>query len=98
MRSLHGTRADVQPLGGMKLSVEVERLTLPAPLHDRDAFLDTQPALGAIGAERLIVLQRATAADADVEPSAADDVEDRKLLGEIDRVMQRQQAHAHAET
>lgn len=80
MRPLHRTRADVKPLGGMKLSVEIERLTLPALLHDRDAFLDTQPALGAIRAERLIIVKAPATADADVEPPAADDVEDGKVV------------------
>ena len=97
VRSLERPRPDVQPLGGMELALEVEGRARPALLHQRDAFLDPQPRVGALGPERLVVLERAAASDADVEPSTGHDVERGELLGEIDRMMERQQAHAHPE-
>ena len=97
VRPLHGPRPHVQPLGGVEAALEVERLAAPALLHQRDAFLDARAASLAVGLERLVVLQRAAAADADVEPPAAHHVEHGELLGQVHRMVQGQQAHAHAE-
>jgi hypothetical protein len=86
----------VQALGGVEAAGEVERRAAPAALHQLDAFLHPGAAVVAIGAEGLVVLQRAAAADADVEPAAAHHVEHRELLGQVHRMVQGQQAHAHA--
>jgi hypothetical protein len=61
------------------------------------AALHARPTITAVGLEGLVVLQRAAAADPDVEPAAAHHVQHGQLLGQVHRVMQRQQAHAHAE-
>ncbi len=97
VRPLHRTRAHVQALGRVEAAREVERLAAPRLLDQRDAFLDAGPAVLAVGLEGLVVLQRAAAPDADVEPAAAHHVQHRELLGQVHRVMERQQAHAHAE-
>jgi hypothetical protein len=87
----------VQALGGVEASREVERLAAPRLLDERDALLDAGAAVLPIGLEGLVVLQRAATADAHVEPAAAHHVEHRELLGQVHRVVKREQAHPHAE-
>jgi len=87
MRRLRGPRTYVESFGRMEAALEVERHAAPALPHQRDAFLDARPAVVTLGLERLVILQRATTADADVEPSIAHHVQRGQLLGEVDRVV-----------
>ena len=96
MRPLRRGRTHVQPLRRVETALKVERRAAPRLAHERDALFDALAAIGAIGLERLVVLQGPAAADADIETSAAHHVEHRQLLGEIDRMVQGQEAHAHA--
>jgi hypothetical protein len=98
MRLLHGARPHVQALGRVEAPREIERLPAPALLHERDALLDALPAVAPVRLKRLIVLERAAAPDTYVEASAADDVQHRELLGQVHRMMERQQADAHAQS
>jgi hypothetical protein len=82
----------------VEAAAKVERLAAPAPLDERDAFLHARPAVLSIGLEGLVVLQRAAAADTHVEPTAAHHVEHRELLGQVDRMVQREETHAHAQS
>src|SRR5262245_56860342 len=81
----------------MEPALEVERRATPGPAHEGDALLDARSAVGAVGLERLVVLQGAAAPDADLEAAAAHHVEHRQLFREIDWMVQRQEAHAHPE-
>jgi len=58
--------------------------------HERDALLDALAAVGAIGLERLVILQGTAPADANIKTPAADHVEHRQLLREIHRMVQGQ--------
>ena len=97
MRPLHGARAHVQPLGRVEAALEVEGLAAPALPHQGDALLGARARIVAVGLEGLVVLQGAAAADADVEAPAAHHVEHGELLGQVDRMVQGQQAHPHAQ-
>src|SRR5262249_37353075 len=97
MRRLDGARAAGEPRGRMEGPLEVERAGGPALAHQRDALLDALAAVAPIRLERLVILERAAAPDAHVEPAAADHVQHGELLGEIHRVMERQETHPHAE-
>ncbi len=87
----------MQPLGGVEAALEVEGRAAPGLAHETNALLDALAAVGAVGLEGLVVLQGAAAADADVETAAAHHVQHGELLGQIHRMVQGQQAHAHAE-
>src|SRR5262245_1447663 len=96
MRILDGARADMQPLGRMEAALEIEGLAAPALAHQLDPLLRARPGIASVGLEGLIILKGAAAADADVEPPAAHHIENGQLLGEVDGVVQGQQAHPHA--
>src|SRR5262245_48167564 len=98
MRLLRWAWSHVQPLGRVEAPLKIERPPAPALLHERDAFLDTLSAVAPVRLKRLIVLERAATPDSHVETSAADDVQYGELLGQVNRMMERQQADAHAET
>jgi hypothetical protein len=81
----------------VEAALKIERRAAPALPHQRDAFLDAQAAIFAVGLEGPVVLQGAAPADADLEAAPAHHVQHRELLGKVHRMMQGEQAHAHPE-
>jgi hypothetical protein len=97
MRPLHRPRPHVHRLRGVETALEVEGRARPRAGEELDAFLHPRPRVVAVGLESLVVLECAAAADAHVEAAAAHHVEHGQLLGEVHRMVQRQERDAHAE-
>ena len=79
------------------MAAPLERLARPRLLEHLDAVLhERRPALD-VEVELLVLLGPVAGAHRQAEPSLGDEVEHREVFGEPDRVVERQEDHAHAD-
>ena len=83
---------------GEVLAFEREAVGGPGLEDDLDAFFETAPALLERHAEPLVHVGESTPADTEFHAAVADLVQGRDLLGDTDRVGQRQQQHGRSHT
>jgi hypothetical protein len=74
-----------------------DRLAAPQALDHAQRLLEPADSPARVQSYRLVIGVAIAQADADDEPAAADHVERGELLGEVDRLVQRQQQHPGAE-
>jgi hypothetical protein len=94
---LHGRHRDPRVTQREVTALVPHRLAAPQPLQDVEPLDEPPAALARIQPERLVLGIAVAEPDADDQPPPADDVERGELLGQIDRMVQRQQDHAGAE-
>ena len=82
---------------GKVLALIVDRLAAPQALERRQPLLEATDSLARVHAHRLVLGVAIAETHADDQPPAADHVERGELLGEVDRLVQREQQHAGAE-
>jgi hypothetical protein len=80
-------------LKAIELALVAERLALPRFLHDRERLFEARLALGVGDVQRVVRPRRAAATDAEVEAPAAQVIDGGHLLGDAQRVGQRQHGH-----
>ena len=92
MRALQRARRDVHLTAAKR-----EALAAPGPLHRFDAFLDQAPAILQRDAEHAKLRGEVAAGHGHLGAAAADEIEDREVLGDADRVVQGQDQRLHAD-
>ena len=91
-RRLRGPRQDPH-----RVAAPLERLARPRLLQHLDAVLhERRPPLD-VQVELLVLLGPVAGAHSEAEPPLRDEIEHREVLGEPDRVVEREEHHAHAD-
>src|SRR4029450_13200105 len=87
-------------LDAIELARVAERLAGPGPAHDVERLAEAGLALRVRHAVGVVGADHAAAADAELEPALADVVDGGDLLGDAQRMVQRQHLNrgAHADT
>jgi hypothetical protein len=93
MRRLHRPWGHRRVLKAIELTLVAERLPLPRFLHDRERLFEARLALGVRDVQHVVGARRAAATNAEVEAPAAEVIDGRHLLGDAQRVRQRQHGH-----
>ena len=89
---LHVARRDLHVLEIVALALEAELLAGEGALQHLDSLVGQRHAARDRHAEAAELVRRVAHADAHLDPAAADIVEHREILGEPDRMVERQQA------
>ena len=79
------------------LALVVERLPRPQPLQDLDRLLEARDLLLLVEAEEVELGREGAEADAELQAPAGEHVDHRRVLGDVDRVLERQQVHRRAD-
>ena len=91
--ALRRLRCHVQVVVPVVAPFEGERPVGPRPPDDLDALLHQPSPVAPIDAEHVELLQLVPEAEAQPEPASRQEIDDRGLLGHVERVVQRQQEH-----
>src|SRR3989442_5144694 len=97
MRRLVRPRRDDGVLHAVELALVAERLALPALPDDLQGLAETRLALGVRHAVDVVGPHDAAAPDAELEAAFADVVDGGDLLGDAQRMVQRQHLHGGAD-
>ena len=93
IRLLVGLRHQVHVVEVVVLPVEAEALLRPRALEDLEHLDEAITAFGVGHAVRLVHPRKAAASDAEDQPAVADLVHRRRLLGQLERMAERQHLH-----
>ena len=98
-RVLHRPRRDAHVLEGVIPALVRERLVArPETLHQLDPFGEDCGILFEIGLERPVFVAVVAAAGGEIDAPARQQIEARPLLGDADRMMERQDGHRGGKT